>query len=79
MSLPPIKISSQPVKAGVSKEAVATKDERESKAAPSINPVDTPPSNPPPVELATVPDVVVVKQEWIELCEQWRLSVKQKY
>lgn len=77
--LPPIEIASQRVEAGVSKEAVATKEERQSKAASSINPVDTPSSTPPPVESATVPDEMVVKQKWIDLCEQWRLPVKQKY
>lgn len=55
VSLPPIEIASQWVEVGVSKEAVALKEGRKSKAAPSINPVDTPSSNPPPIKPTTVP------------------------
>ena len=38
--------------------------------------MDTPSDKSPPVEPAVPPEKVVVKQEWVELCEQQRLPVE---
>lgn len=50
-------------------EANASEKGEPNKERPVDGPMDTPPSNPPLAGLIVRPEELIVKQEWIELCE----------
>jgi len=60
-------------------EANDSKKGEKSKGSSVDGLVDTPPSNRPPSGLAVGPDKLIVTREWIELCEQRRLPLKNGY